>query len=173
MIAQFNLGVMYEQGRGVPYSLKHACKLYTKAANKGHAEACFYIGLKYQEGAKTTGTKRKPGAVVIKPDIKLAIRYFRVAAEKGIVDAAVNIGVIYKHAKLLEGGADGEDPRKALRWFKKAAKAGDAKAAEMVEELKYNLGYGSSSDDESSGGEGLPADTLFDAVGGPGMPAAK
>ena len=71
------------------------------------------------------------------------------------------------------GGADGEDPRKALRWFKKAAKAGDAKAAEMVEELKYNLGYGSSSDDESSGGEGLPADTRFDAVGGPGMPAAK
>ena len=158
--AQFNLGVMYEQGRGVPHSLKHACKLYIKAANRGHAEACFYMGLKYQDGCKTSGTKRKPGAVIVKQDVKQAIRYFRVAAEKGIVDAAVNIGVIYKHANLIEGGAEGgQDPRKALRWFKKAAARGDAKAAEMVEELKY-LGISDDEDAESSGGEAanlLPA----------------
>ena len=34
--AQFNLGLRYAQGRGVPYDEKEALKWYRKAAEQGH-----------------------------------------------------------------------------------------------------------------------------------------
>ena len=37
--AQFNLGICYEDGDGVPWSYIEAVKWYTKAAEQGHEEA--------------------------------------------------------------------------------------------------------------------------------------
>ena len=37
--AQYNLGVCYENGRGVTKSISEAVKWYRKAAEKGHARA--------------------------------------------------------------------------------------------------------------------------------------
>jgi len=37
--AQFNLGICYEDGDGVPWSYDEAVKWYSKAAEQGHEEA--------------------------------------------------------------------------------------------------------------------------------------
>jgi TPR repeat protein len=38
--AQFNLGEMYKEGRGVPLDEKEAEKWYQTAADQGHEDAC-------------------------------------------------------------------------------------------------------------------------------------
>ena len=48
--AQFNLGLMYELGRGVPQDYKTAVKWFTLAAKQGDARAQFNLGLMYGYG---------------------------------------------------------------------------------------------------------------------------
>ena len=48
--AQFNLGGMYEQGRGVAQSDKEAAAWYRKAADQGDADAQFMLGSMYFHG---------------------------------------------------------------------------------------------------------------------------
>jgi len=45
--AQFNLGVMYYQGQGVPKDYKEAARWFRKAAEQGNADAQFNLGLMY------------------------------------------------------------------------------------------------------------------------------
>jgi TPR repeat protein len=49
-VAQFNLGVMYQQGQGVSQDYKTAVKWYALAAERGDAEAQFNLGVMYFEG---------------------------------------------------------------------------------------------------------------------------
>ena len=48
--AQFWLGALYDQGRGVPQSHETAARLYLKAAEQGQANAQFNLGLLYTDG---------------------------------------------------------------------------------------------------------------------------
>ena len=48
--AQFNLGVMYDDGRGVKQDGFEAVKWYRKAAEQGHAKAQFILGGLYLLG---------------------------------------------------------------------------------------------------------------------------
>ena len=48
--AQYNLGFMYDEGRGVPLNRTEAAKWYRKAAQQGHAKAQRSLGLKYEYG---------------------------------------------------------------------------------------------------------------------------
>jgi|TARA_B110000967_G_scaffold6241_1_gene6254 TPR repeat protein len=48
--AQFNLGIMYDIGEGVPENNAEAVKWYRKAADQGHAKAQFNLGLMYNNG---------------------------------------------------------------------------------------------------------------------------
>ena len=48
--AQYNLGVMYQQGQGVSQDYKTAVKWYALAAEQGDAEAQFNLGVMYFEG---------------------------------------------------------------------------------------------------------------------------
>ena len=49
-IAQFNLGVMYDNGRGVTQDYARAIAWYKKAAEQGNASAQFNLGLMYAKG---------------------------------------------------------------------------------------------------------------------------
>ena len=49
-IAQFNLGVMYDGGQGVPQDYAEAARWYRKAAGQGNANAQFSLGLVYAKG---------------------------------------------------------------------------------------------------------------------------
>ena len=48
--AQYNLGVCYENGRGVVQSYEKAAFWFKKAANQGDAQAQFYLGVCYENG---------------------------------------------------------------------------------------------------------------------------
>ena len=48
--AQYNLGLMYHEGVGVPQDYKTAAKWYTLAAQQGHANAQTNLGVMYVKG---------------------------------------------------------------------------------------------------------------------------
>jgi TPR repeat protein len=49
-LAQYNLGVMYDKGKGAPQDYAEALKWYGLAAAQGHAEAQFNLGVRYAKG---------------------------------------------------------------------------------------------------------------------------
>ena len=67
--AQFNLGVMYDNGEGVPQDYVEAMKWYHKAAEQGHAGAQFNLGLMYANGNG------------VPQDYAKAAKWFRLGAE--------------------------------------------------------------------------------------------
>jgi TPR repeat protein len=48
--AQFNLGVMYSEGQGVPQDYAEAAKWYRLSAEQGYAQAQYNLGLWYAQG---------------------------------------------------------------------------------------------------------------------------
>ena len=48
--AQFNLGLMYDKGEGVPQDDAEAVRWYRLAAEQGHAEAQANLGWMYDAG---------------------------------------------------------------------------------------------------------------------------
>ena len=48
--AQFNLGMMYENGQGVRQDYAEALRWYRKAAEQGYAKAQYNLGLMYANG---------------------------------------------------------------------------------------------------------------------------
>ena len=80
--AQFNLGVMYDNGKGVVQDDKTAVKWYTLAAEQEHARAQFNLGVMYEGGEG-----------VPKDDI-YAHMWYNIAAVSGHEDAAKNREII-------------------------------------------------------------------------------
>lgn len=81
--AQFNLGVSYDNGKGVPKDYQQAVSWYRKAAEQGHAKAQFNLGMSYANGQG------------VPKDDQQAIAWLRKSAEQGDVNAQFNLGVIY------------------------------------------------------------------------------
>ena len=66
---------MYDQGRGMPQSDKEAAGSYRKAADQGHAEAQFNLGVMYDEGRGVPQSDKE------------AAMWYRKAADQGHADA--------------------------------------------------------------------------------------
>ncbi len=69
--AQYNLGIMYAQGKSVKLDFREAARLYRKAADQGNANAQCSLGFMY---AQRQGVKQ---------DFSEALRWFRKASEQG------------------------------------------------------------------------------------------
>jgi uncharacterized protein len=113
--AQFNLGLMYEKGQGVPQdyaeALKWYCKAaeqgnakavkwYRKSAEQGNAEAQFNLGVMYDE------------RLGVPQDYAEAVKWYRKSAEQGFVEAQTNLGIMY-----LTGQGVSKDYVLAHMWF--------------------------------------------------------
>lgn len=85
--AQYNLGVMYETGRGVPQDDQEAVKWYRKAAEQGDASAQHNLGLMYDNGQG------------VPQDYREALKWYRKAAEQGNAGAQNNLGVMYANGR--------------------------------------------------------------------------
>ena len=48
--SQFNLGIQYQDGKGVEQNFKEAVKWYRKAAEQGDSDAQNNLGFMYQKG---------------------------------------------------------------------------------------------------------------------------
>ncbi len=108
--AQFNLGVMYDDGKGVVQDYKQAVRWYTLAAEQGNAGAQFNLSLMYSNGL---------GVV---QDYKQAVRWYTLAAEQGEPSAQLNLGV-----KYLNGQGVLQNYVKAHMWINIATANGETK----------------------------------------------
>ena len=162
--AQYNLGVMYSNGEGVPQDYAKAVKWYRKAAEQGNADAQNNLGIMYRNGegvpqddAKAPQWWRKAaeqgnakaqynlGLMYdngrgVPQDYAKAVKWYRKAAEQGNADAQNNLGIMYRNGEGVP-----QDDAKAPQWWRKAAEQGNAKA-------QYNLGL------MYDNGRGVPQD---------------
>ena len=120
--AQYNLGLLYESGVGVPRSLTTATAWWEKAAEQGHADAQVQLATQYFLGR---GAPK---------DWKLAARWYEAAAENGDAGAQYIIGSFYEH-----GDGVAQDLRKALDWYVLAARQGDVGAAVQAKDVARRL----------------------------------
>ncbi len=122
--AQFNLGLMYSKGQGVPQDYAEAVKWFRKSAEQGDAAAQYNLGLMYRKGQ---------GAP---QDDAEALKWYRHAAEQGHASAQFQVGVRYE-----EGLGVPQDYTEALRWYGKAAEQGNAYAQTNLG-VMYSFGVG-------------------------------
>lgn len=118
--AQYNLGLMYEQGLGVPKDMAKAEEWYLRAADQGKPEAEYRIGLMLE--SRIDGTR----------DLKSARVWFRSAAEKGVAAAQFRIGSAYH---LAQGEA--RDDTEAKKWLLRAANQNFTDAQVMLGEMLF------------------------------------
>ena len=119
--AQCNLGVMYEQGRGVAQNYREAMRWFRLAALQGDASAQSNLGVMYYKGQS------------IAQDYGEARKWYRMAAEQRNLEAQFNLGVMYE-----EGRGVAQDRVRAHMWFNLAAAIssdGNAKLAAKNRDL--------------------------------------
>jgi TPR repeat protein len=109
--AQYNLGIMYDRGQGVPQDYAEAVEWYRKAADQGHARAQYNLGFMYNDGQG------------VPQDYAEAVEWYRKAADQGYVRAQYNLGVMYN-----DGTGIPQDYVQAHKWFNLSATKGDAHA---------------------------------------------
>ena len=73
--AQYNLGVMYGEGVGVPENESEAVKWFRKAADQGYADAQYNLGLMYDNGEGVPENESE------------AVKWYRKAADQGHASA--------------------------------------------------------------------------------------
>jgi len=81
---QYAMGVMAENGFGMPVNLQQAAAWYLKAAQQGNTDAQFNLGAMYERGL---GMPADPAQ---------AAHWYLLAAESGDIDALSNLGVLYE-----------------------------------------------------------------------------
>lgn len=90
--AQFNLGLMYEKGDGVPADYQEAARWYHKSAVQGYADAQLNLGTMYDEGRGVPEDNQK------------AAQWYRAAARSGFDAADTNLQMMeYYGEDTFEG----------------------------------------------------------------------
>ena len=82
--SQYAMGVMAENGFGMPKDLSLAAGWYRKAAEQGNTDAQFNLGAMYEHG------------IGMPVNYAQAARWYRPAAAAGDIDALSNLGVLYE-----------------------------------------------------------------------------
>lgn len=98
--AQYRLGVMYAEGKGVAPNDAEAALWFERAAEQGEPMAQYNLGASYVEG---TGVRK---------DMTAAAKWFRRAADQGIPLAQLNLGLLY-----ASGNGVPQDNIEALKWI--------------------------------------------------------
>jgi len=106
--AQWNLGFLYDSGKGVVKDGAEALKWYRKSAEQGNALSQFNVGAKYFDGVDT------------KKDYNEAFKWYQKAADQGIAEAQMFLGAMY--SKGL-GGVKASWVE-AAKWMRRAADQG-------------------------------------------------
>ena len=125
--AQYLLGEMLTNGRGVPEDRHEAARWLRKSAAKGYAPAQYMLGYLWAYGGGGILPNDKPA------DIKPRF-WFRKAAQQGHAGAQRELGKEYLYLPP-------ENPFAAADWLRKAAERGDGEAQMLLGAL-YVVGQG-------------------------------
>ncbi|KAI8089318.1 uncharacterized protein BX664DRAFT_332716 [Halteromyces radiatus] len=142
--AQFQVGFMLSNGKGVEKNRQEAFQWYQKAAQQGHKTALYSMGLYYVKGLDG-----------VDKDLKVATDCFKKAAQLGLVTAMTSLASLYRiHLTSLNNKHDNEDDQdiadsspssssyyrdQVIFWYRKAAALGDVNAQRELGIL-YNSG---------------------------------
>src|SRR4051794_3364338 len=156
--AEFEIGMRYSEGRGVPANLELAVQWFERAADKGLAPALYRLGSLYEKGqgvkkdiekarqfyiagADKGNAKAVHNLAVLyaegidgKPDYQTASQWFRKAAHKGVADSQYNLGILYARGI----GVD-QNLAESYKWFALAAQQGDQDAAKKRDDVAARL----------------------------------
>jgi len=120
--AQFNLGLLYANGQGVPQDYVQARQWYEKAAIQGDASAQVNLGTLYVDGQG------------VSEDYQLALYWFRLSANQGNAMAHTKLGLMYER-----GNGVPQDVVLAQKWYILGAANGDKLGAEHREALAKQM----------------------------------
>lgn len=156
--AQYALGFMYDNGKGVQQNHTTAADWYNKAAEQGETAAQSSLGLAYLNGqgipqnyakaAQWLSRAAERGSVAAQYDLGLmyargqgvsrsyveAAQWFSRAAEQGYADAQFDLGVMYANG----GGAARDDVEACKWWILARADSGSGDAAYTMSLDKLN-----------------------------------
>ncbi len=116
--AQFNLGLLYYKGQGVPQDYVLTRQWWEKSAAQGHVAAQVSLGILYASGYG------------VPKDNQQAVRWFRLAADQGDALAQVKLGIMY-----MQGDGVPQDYVQALKWSSLSGANGDKDAIEFRDVL--------------------------------------
>jgi TPR repeat protein len=108
-VAQYYLGMMYDNGHGVPQDYQQAALWYRKAADQGYARAQYYLGNMYNNGQG------------VPQDYQQAVFWCRKAADQGYTRAQNYLGNMYGNGQGVP-----QDYQQAYFWLLLASVSGDA-----------------------------------------------
>jgi hypothetical protein len=109
--AQYQLGMSYLRGTGVPKDNARAAALLKESASLRNSDGLYNLALLYEEG---NGVSR---------DKKRAFDYFYQAAELGNADAQLRVGMDYARGQNVK-----QDDSMADVWLREAAQRGSVEA---------------------------------------------
>lgn len=156
-IAQFQIGLKYEIGRGVKKSAKEAARWYMKSASKNNVDALYKLGCCYYYGDGVridnhaawrcfkkaselgdTWASYMLGRCYfcghgVEEDEAEAVKCYQKAVLEKIVPAIYELGRCY-----FDGSGIGEDKEKAMELFKEAAEMDYPKALYDIGDCFYN-----------------------------------
>lgn len=121
-IAQYQLGLLYANGKGVTKDDAKARQWYEKAAIQGHTEAQVNLGvlLMYARGGQQ--------------DYKMAVYYLRLAANQGNDLAQRRLGQMYERGEGVQ-----QDYVKAYMWYSLGSANGVEAGARLREALAKKM----------------------------------
>jgi len=120
--AQFNLGLMFDQGQGVPQNYAEAIKWYRKAADQGHVDAQYLLGTMYIQGQG------------VPQNYTEATMWLKKAAEQGLTDAQFILGGMYFHGQGVL-----KNLQTAYVWWSIASENGDKTSKKNLETLSSEM----------------------------------
>mgnify|MGYP002626309735 CR=1 FL=1 len=120
-LAQHNLALMYDHGKGTKQNKSEAVRWWTKAAENGDLLSQYALGYSYMVGDGVKQNKSE-GA-----------KWWMKAAESGNAQAQYSLGCMYDNGDGVE-----QDSFEAVKWYRKAAEQNYARAQFMMGVMYYN-----------------------------------
>ncbi len=122
--AQYALGVMHMEGRGVSQDNSEAVRWFWKSAVQGNGEAEYNLGFMHYHG------------LGVRQGYAEAAKWFMKAAEHGYIDARYNLGIMYQNGQGVR-----QSYVHAVRWYRMAAEQ-NGTAAQIDLGMMYYKGQG-------------------------------
>ncbi|MCL2296237.1 MAG: sel1 repeat family protein [Methanomassiliicoccaceae archaeon] len=148
--AQYDIGVVYQEGRGVPQNYEEAAKWFRRSAEQDDFAAfcirvlLYDVGLEKSDDHEEIAKRFREAAEAglgpefsSEPPGRTSIRWLKLSAEHGNVGSQRNLGFAYQE------GMDGvpQDYEESAKWIRLAAENGDTMAQSNLSFL-YKNGLG-------------------------------
>lgn len=155
-MAQYDLGVCYNNGLGVEQNPQTAAQWFFKAAQQADGDAQFALGRLYLEGRgvpQTDDAARKwfevaaehghaasqnqmgylymSGSCGVEKNPMMAMQWWLESAENGFPEAMFNLALWYAKGECLE-----PDEQAAMEWLRKAADASFPPAVDFLKQME-------------------------------------